>query len=139
MKLIPLSKIVEYMYATRVGITIENSVNMIPSMGYFPKTNADFLKLFAKTFMTGTRAYGTKSKDDFTVRFNKMPRIFGYCYTNTAKYHEIIKERNDYVLIFYNSNLPIKKLLPIIYNIRSKFAKFRGIGSKWITRCVCCC
>ena len=60
--------------------------------------------------MNAKRAYGIKSKYDFTVRFNKMLRIFGYCYTDTAKYNEIIKERNDHVLIFYNSNLPIKKI-----------------------------
>ena len=60
--------------------------------------------------MNAKRAYGPKSKYDFTVKFNKILRIFGYCYTDTAKYNEIIKERNDYVLIFYNSNLPIKRV-----------------------------
>ena len=103
MDLIPFTKIVEFMHIIRSDVSINDFINMIPSLGYFPKTHGDYLKLYAKTFMNGTRAYGIKSKYDFTVRFNKMLRIFGYCYTDTAKYNEIVKEKDDYVLIFYNS------------------------------------
>ena len=128
MSLIPFSKIVEYMQIIRADVSINDFVNMIPQLGYFPKTNADYLKLYAKTFMNAKRAYGSKSKYDFTVKFNKILRIFGYCYTDTAKYNEIIKEKDAHVLIFDNLGLPKKnscRLYPIWW---SKFARIRGIS-----------
>ena len=92
----------------------------IPTFGRIPQTHSDYLRLYSMTFMNGVRpkskkkydytsdlwSSGAKRRSELTNSF----RVFGYCYTNTYKYNEIIREKDDNIIIFYNSRLPIMKV-----------------------------
>jgi len=81
----------------------------IPTFGRIPQTHSDYLRLYSMTFMNGVRPK-SKKKYDYTSELTNSFRVFGYCYTNTYKYNEIIREKDDNIIIFYNSRLPIMKV-----------------------------